>query len=407
MRNLRPVWLFGIVAFEIVIIAGLIAWGVLGKRDVPKSATPPVAPSTTNTKAPVIAAKLVAKGLQAPVAIASTNDTADKRLFVVERTGIIRTIAADGTVAAQPFLDIKAKVHDDKAEMGMLGLAFDPKFTQNGFFYVYYINKSAATTVSRFTLSQANGLADPSSEKILFTLPQPFSNHNGGELQFGPDGYLYAALGDGGSQGDPGNRAQDLNSFFGKILRVDVSSGSWAAPRSNPFVDKPNIKPEIWAWGLRNPWRFSFDRQTGDMYIADVGQGEAEEINRQPKSSKGGENYGWRCMEGIKTYNAQDCPKSSTFTVPIIEYGHTEGRCSVTGGYIYRGSDQAMQGKYFYGDYCGGQIYYAEKKANAWQSTLALQTAFKVSTFGQDSTGNLYVADLAEGTIHRLENTTK
>jgi glucose/arabinose dehydrogenase len=240
---------------------------------------------------------------------------------------------------------------------------------------------------------------------VLLKVKQPYENHNGGALAFGPDGYLYIALGDGGSGGDPENHAQNKNDFLGKILRIDINKGDpYGVPADNPFAAEAGTKPEIWAWGLRNPWKMSFDRKTGDFWIADVGQNKIEEVNMQKKSSKGGENYGWRCYEGTQTYNTDGCKDASTYVGPVFEYAQEGGdRCSVTGGYQYRGTDNPdLVGSYIYGDFCSGEILSATEQDGKWTQTVVLKTPYKISTFGQDNDNELYVSDLASGSIYRL-----
>jgi glucose/arabinose dehydrogenase len=391
-----------VIAVEFVAAVCLIFWAVFFRAQ-PVSAP---APKTTVTHAqaiPVVAPVTYAQGLTRPTTIAAPADTADKRLFVTEAQGTIRIIAANGTLAAQPLLDIKSKVLDDQGERGMLGLALHPDFKKNGFFYVNYIDKDSNTIISRWHVPAQTGVADPNSEKVLIKVKQPYPNHNGGMLLFGPDGYLYAALGDGGSGGDPQNRAQNKNELFGKILRIDVNHGDpYAIPASNPFKGVASAKGEVWDFGLRNPWRFSFDRTTGDMLIGDVGQDKYEEIDFQ-KAGKGGINFGWRCQEGLHDYNTDGCQPANKYTAPVIEYDHSDKRCSVTGGYIYRGTKYpAMAGKYFYADLCSGQLYYAVQSASKWQPTLAASTQLQISSFGQDSSGELYAADVKTGIIYRL-----
>lgn len=352
--------------------------------------------------APQLGLTSFATGLKAPVVIASNGLQDDYRLFVVEQAGTIRIVSGTGEVQTTPFLDLTSKVLVG-TEMGLLGLAFDPSYSQNGYFYVNYIDKQQNTIIARYGLNPATGLADPQSEKVLLKVKQPYQNHNGGDLAFGPDGYLYIPLGDGGSGGDPENRGQDKRTLLGKLLRIDVSKGDpYSVPTDNPFVNEAGTKPEIWALGLRNPWRISFDSQTGDLYIADVGQNKYEEINVLPASNKGGQNYGWRCYEASHTYNTSGCKDASTYTLPIVEYAHDQGRCSVTGGAVYRGEETQLRGKYFYGDYCGGQIYFLEQKNGEWVAGLGLQTNYKISTFGQDNANNLYLADVESGTIYLL-----
>jgi glucose/arabinose dehydrogenase len=348
----------------------------------------------------------VATGLRQPTAIVATPNKADDRLFVLEQQGRIKIIASDGTVADTPFLNITDKVMAG-GEMGLLGLAFHPDYSQNGYFYVNYVNKSRTTVIARYKVSSGANVADKASEEVLLTVKQPFTNHDGGDLVFGPDRYLYAALGDGGSGGDPNNNAQNKNSLLGKILRLDVNGGEpYGIPDDNPFVGEQGARPEIWAYGLRNPWRISFDKQTGELYIADVGQGRLEELNVQAANSKGGENYGWRCYEGNSKYNDKGCPDLSELTAPALEYNHKQGRCSITGGYVYRGEKYtALTGRYFYGDYCNGQIFYAEKTASDWEQRVATDTPYSISAFGQDSSGELYFADYETGSIYQLQDT--
>lgn len=407
MSKLRFKWLWAVVIVEILIIAGLLVWAVaLRQSEAPQDGqqtSQQDAQPELNT--PKVELERVATGLSQPTAIAALPDANDRRLFVAEQEGTIKVVTADRTVEETPFLDISGKVQGG-GERGLLGLAFHPKANENNYFYVNYTDNSGDTVVSRYTISADTGRADPSSEKVLLTQEQPFANHNGGQLAFGPDGYLYIGLGDGGSAGDPGNRAQNKESLLGKILRLDVDGGDpYAVPDSNPLV-KEDGKSEVWALGLRNPWRFSFDRQTGDLFIADVGQGDWEEINFQKAASTGGENYGWRCYESTHEFNTEGCQPAENYVKPITEYDHSQDRCSVTGGYVYRGSQfPALSGKYFYGDYCGGQLYYAEQTSEGWQQTLAVSTSYKFSTFGQDGAGEVYATDYASGNIYLLTDT--
>jgi glucose/arabinose dehydrogenase len=281
-------------------------------------------------------------------------------------------------------------------EQGLLGLAFHPRFEVNGFLYVNYTDLNGDTIIARYTVSSDPNLADPASEVVLLNIAQPFVNHNGGQLAFGPDDFLYIASGDGG---DPLNNAQNLGTLLGKLLRIDVDTGSpFGIPATNPFGN------EIWSYGLRNPWRFSFDRLTGDLFIGDVGQNEREEVNLQPASSPGGENYGWRLMEGSLCFNPPTACNDGTLTLPIIDYDHNAGDCSVTGGFRYRGSRfPQLQNVYLYADFCTGRIWGAGlDNANNWLSTLLLDTDFRISTFGEDEEGELYLADFPNGAIYRL-----
>ena len=350
--------------------------------------------SATALAQPQLTLKQIATGLSRPVGIVSAGDS---RLFIVLQLGQI--VIYDGTrVLATPFLDIRNLVTpgiSGDSERGLLGLAFDPR--RNGEFYVYYTNTSGDITIARYATAPDPDHAVPNTASIVLTIPHPnFSNHNGGEMQFGPDGYLYIGVGDGGSAGDPNNNAQNRTRLLGKILRIDVSTLPYRVPPSNPFAN------EVWAYGLRNPWRFSFDRLTGDLWIADVGQNLWEEVDLQPFSSIGGENYGWRIMEGFHCFNAQTCNQAG-LVLPILEYGHTNNACSITGGYRYHGSQfPRMHDIYFYGDYCNGVIWGATQQSDGtWTSQTLLSTHLNISTFGEDQNGELYVADL-NGAVYQL-----
>lgn len=352
---------------------------------------------------PTIRLDTVVSNITNPVAITNAGDGSG-RLFITLQTGVI--LIYDGQqVRSAPFLDISPLVLAG-GERGLLSTAFDPHYAANGFFYVDYTDLSGNTVVARYTVSSDPNAADPGSAVIIFTAAQPYSNHNGGQLQFGPDGYLYIGMGDGGSGGDPDNNAQTMSSVLGKILRIDVATAlPYAIPPDNPFLNIPGSAPEIWALGLRNPWRFSFDRLTGDLFIADVGQEETEEIDFQDASSPGGENYGWRLMEGSNCYNPSSNCNSGNLTLPILEYSHLLG-CSITGGYRYRGSaNKGLDGIYFYGDFCTGRIWGASPDAqNRWSGTELLDTTLQITSFGEDETGELYVASLlpSPGAIYRI-----
>lgn len=357
---------------------------------------------------PTIELELFTSGISSPVVITHAGDS---RLFIVSKHGKIHISDSVGTLSPTPFLDIDPQVNSVASERGLLGLTFHPDYTTNGFFYVNYTNSSGNTVISRFSVSTDPDLADPTSESVLLTISQPFSNHNAGDLAFGPDGYLYIPTGDGGSGGDPNNYAQRSVNLLGKILRIDVNSGSpYGIPTTNPFVNDPNIDDEIWALGLRNPWRISFDRETGDLWIADVGQGDFEEISRQPANSPGGENYGWRCYEGFASYNLNGCPGTSTFTAPVHAYDNTfsVGE-SVTGGYVYRGAQYPLlQGHYLFGDYVSSRFWTLSPDTNGQYTELfqgKLLGSTQVSTFGEDLNGELYVAALGEGKIYRIKET--
>lgn len=347
----------------------------------------------------------VASGLLRPVALTAPPGDLD-RLFIVEQhQGRIR-IVKNGSLLATPFLDIRTKINTGD-EQGLLGLAFHPDYAQNGYFYVNYTGGagSGRTFVARYQVSANPDVANAASEMILINEAQPYSNHNGGWLDFGPDdGYLYVSLGDGGFFGDPGDRAQSLGTILGKILRLDVDGGTpYAIPADNPFVGVGGAREEIWAWGLRNAWRCSFDRETADLWIADVGQNAWEEVNFEPASSPGGVNYGWRCREGLHPYDGSgSC--TAPRTDPIHEYAHGGGRCSVTGGYVYRGcAIPELQGTYFFGDYCSNEIFsFRYDGATLTEYTnrtveLAPGGGLVINSpvsFGEDAAGELYVCDL-------------
>jgi glucose/arabinose dehydrogenase len=354
---------------------------------------------------PALNLRLVASGFASPVGIVNAHDGSN-RLFTVEQGGTIKIY--DGTqVLATPFLNIASRVLSG-GERGLLGLAFDPSYSSNGFFYVYYTSQPAgAVTIARYSVTAAPNVANPNSELILKTQAHSdFPNHNGGSLVFGPDGCLYAGIGDGGSGGDPNNNGQNLNTLLAKIIRINASDGTacTAAP-GNPFVGMANVRDEIWALGVRNPWRITFDRQTGDLLIADVGQDTREEVDFQP-AGVGGRNYCWRHKEGTLIFDASTACTAGTPTDPVLEYDHSAGKCSITGGYRYRGSRiPEFAGTYLYGDYCSGQIWGATESGGVWTSRQLFDTTFNISTFGEDESGELYVADIAGGTVYRLVDT--
>jgi glucose/arabinose dehydrogenase len=350
---------------------------------------------------PRLVLKPVAFGLDQPVAITNAGDN---RLFVTEQPGQIIIIGKN-----TPFLDISSLVSCCN-ERGLLSVAFHPFYAVNGLFYVDYTNLNGDTVIARYSTSPVDpNRANPNSAEILLTIPQPYANHNGGQLQFGPDGYLYIGMGDGGSEGDPENRAQSLGSLLGKILRIDVDFASpYAIPSTNPFLGIPSARREIWAYGLRNPWRFSFDRQTGDLWIGDVGQDNYEEADWQLAASRGGENYGWRFMEGLHCYNPPTGCPTTGLTLPVLEYTHDDNNCAIIGGYRYRGPAFAgMSGVYFYGDYCTGTIWGATPQRDGSVTTqLLLHTTMQISGFGEGVNGELYVADIQGGAIYQLTDPT-
>jgi glucose/arabinose dehydrogenase len=348
---------------------------------------------------------VVAQGFSQPTFVTSAGDGSG-RLFVVEKQGSIRVIA-NGAPLPDPFLDIRSLVGSSGTEQGLLGLAFHPHFAENGRFFVMYTANNAPNgdnTIAEYHVSSDPNRADPNSGRVLLAIPDFAPNHNGGMLAFGPDGYLYAGTGDGGGAGDPQRNGQNLQALLGKLLRLDVDGGApYAIPPDNPFAGRQDARPEIWAYGLRNPWRFSFDRATNDLWIADVGQNNWEEIDFQPAGSPGGQNYGWSIMEGMHCFRpATNCDQTG-LTPPVAEYGHDLG-CSITGGYVYRGqASPALTGVYLYGDYCSGRIWALYQTPDgAYHQAQLLQQNIQISSFGEDEAGEVYVAGLDTGTIYRL-----
>ena len=346
--------------------------------------------------------KLHINNLHAPILI--TQAVGSESIFVVEKTGHIYSFDHFGKKKILYF-DATSLITSAGSEQGLLSIAFHPEFTENGFLFIYYTAKDGDNTLARLTVRAPSATQiDLENFEVLFAQKDPASNHNGGMLTFGPDGYLYIGMGDGGRGGDPWNNAQNLDTLLGKMLRIDVNQASgYSIPEDNPFVDQENIRPEIWAYGLRNPWRHSFDFDTGDLWIADVGQNKWEEIHWQAVTSKGGENYGWRMMEGSHCYdpkkNCQDS-KYGKLTLPVAEYSHQHG-CSVTGGYVYRGNSiKELQGKYIFGDFCTGTLWTIDKKLNFKMQEL-MKTDAKISSFGEDASGELYVVDY-RGSIYKL-----
>ena len=347
---------------------------------------------------------LFADGFSNPVEM---QNVGDDRLFIVEKRGVIEILQLDGTTNPTPFLDIQNIVltpGGNYDERGLLGLAFHPDYINNGYFYVNYIDNSGNTQISRFSVSTSDpSIADPDSEFQILEVEQPYINHNGGCLRFGPEGYLYIGLGDGGSAGDPENRSQNLQTLLGKMLRIDIDntegSTNYAVPSNNPFVGDPNALDEIWSYGLRNPWRFSFDSETDELWIGDVGQGSIEEIDRAAAGISG-QNYGWRCYEGNQEYNTSGCPMEFDLTFPVAEYSHSGGNCSITGGYVYRGEIyENFLGIYFYADFCSGEIGTIDQSNN--QINHGSYDGSWVS-FGEDKNKELYIIDNF-GSIYKIE----
>ncbi len=392
-------------ASRAAIVAAALAAGACG------SSTPstdggvsPPAPCEPVAGTPGLTNALVARGFEHPVDLQVPAGDRN-RLFVVEQVGRIR-IVKNGAVVATSFLDISDRVGSSGSEQGLLGLAFHPRYSDNGRFFVNYTDRGGDTHIAEFHVSTNADVADPASERRLLFVGQPFSNHNGGGLAFGPDGFLYAGLGDGGSGGDPQGNGQSLSTPLGKILRMDVDRGDpFGVPSDNPFVSTPGAFPAIWAYGLRNPWRFTFDRASGNLVIADVGQSDWEEVDLGP-AGRGGLNYGWNITEGRHCFKpAQGC-NTSGLTLPIFEYGHSQG-CSITGGIVYQGCRMpGYHGTYFFSDYCTGFIRSfridngAAVDVRDWSPTVG-RGVDNVSSFGVDADGEVYIVDY-DGEIYKV-----
>lgn len=357
---------------------------------------------------PQLSLETFSSGYNNPVDIAHCGDS---RLFIVQKNGYIYICDSLGNKSATPFLNISKKVSNG-GEQGLLGLAFDPQYEQTRRFYIYYTKKGGQNDliVARCLVDSLNpDIADTNTLEILLSIPHPtYTNHNGGCLKFGPDGYLYLSPGDGGGGGDPDENSQDLNTLLGKMLRIDVSgSTGYAIPPDNPFAGGGGL-PEIWSYGLRNAWRFSFDRLTGDLWIGDVGQGLWEEINMVAAPDSGGQNFGWDCYEGNAAYELQNCPPANTMIFPVYEYFHSGGDCSVNGGFVYRGGRYGkLFGKYIFNDYCSGKFRMLEWNGSGYTATLLGDFSnFTYSSFGEDRNGELYVASMSDGRIYRLADTS-
>ena len=336
-----------------------------------------------------------------PVDFQTPNDLSN-RVFVVEQGGTIRVFNNDeGATSSEVFLDISALINTTANEQGLLGLAFHPNFAANGYFYVNYTPSTTLSVTSRFQVSASNpNIADPNSELVLLEIPQPFTNHNGGQLAFGPDGFLYIASGDGGSGGDPGNNAQNRSNLLGAILRIDVDATdpglNYAIPTSNPFIGQFNVREEIFAYGFRNPWRMSFDVQNGNLWSGDVGQDEREEINLVTI----GENYGWRLFEGTFCFSG-NCDDSGLIA-PVFEYEHNGNDQSITGGHVYRGNlTGSLVGRYIYADFIDGRIWALDASTSAPNNTLLINSNLNISSFGVDAQNELYICAF-DGSIYRI-----
>jgi glucose/arabinose dehydrogenase len=423
-KGLRTYFIWGIIILIGTIITTLILTSLINPHKL-------VVAGNSNI-APMISLVPVGDSFERPVHINHAGDGSG-RLFIVEQRG--RIYILEGEVVEEPFLDIVDRVESPASgggnEEGLLSVAFPPNFVEKGYFYVYYTMKDGNNVLSRFHLSVNPNIADPTSEEQILVFPHPVHrNHNGGQLAFGPDDYLYIGTGDGGGGGDPFENAQDPSSLLGKILRIDVETGSlttasidfdhylylptifnessmiafpeYAIPWDNPFIHDPAYRPEIWALGLRNPWRFSFDRQTGDLYIADVGQNRWEEVNFQPSDSPGGENYGWNIMEGYECYQANECDMEG-LSLPIYTYPTSFPECAITGGFVYRGQIYPeLRGIYIYGDYCSGKIWGLQMHGEQWENELLASTSYRISSFGEDEEGEIYLSDLSGGRILKI-----
>lgn len=347
----------------------------------------------------------VVSGLNRPLYVTNAGDGSN-RLFVLEQSGEV-WIIEEGVKLDQPFLDVselisQSALSQNYSEQGLLGIAFHPEYETNGYFFINYTDRSGGTVVARYNVSLSNpNIADATSAQIIFQIAQPFANHNGGHMDFGPDGYLYFSLGDGGSANDPLGAGQNTQILLGSLLRIDVSGElPYAIPEDNPFVGDDTSADEIWAYGLRNVWRFSFDADTGDMYIADVGQNQWEEVNFQPADFPGGANYGWNAWEATHAFSNVS---AEGHVLPFAEYNHSVG-CSVTGGYVYRGEAiPDLEAVYLFSDYCSGRVWASYRDANMqWNTSEFLSTGMQVSSFGTDESNELYIIDYS-GTLYRID----
>lgn len=358
-----------------------------------------------------LALETVVNNLNKPVDISNTGIPDDSKIYIIEKDGRIKFIdLKEDKKETTVFLDIASRVNSAASERGLLGMTFHPNFKENGYFYVHYTNPNGTSIISRFSTisNNSNNLGDPTSEKQILSIPQPFNNHNAGDLSFGRDGYLYIAMGDGGSGGDPGNRSQSPTTLLGKMLRIDINAGTekYLIPQDNPYANSKDTLPEIWSFGLRNPWRFSFDEITKTIWIADVGQNAWEEIN-VISDSLSSLNYGWRCYEGEVKFNFTNCREDIAYVNPIHVYPNRFNvGCSVTGGYVYRGKkNTSMYGKYVYADYCSGRFWwlYQDAETGLWKNEeLGVFGNQDISSFGVDNEQELYVTGLSSGALYRL-----
>jgi glucose/arabinose dehydrogenase len=387
-----------------VAVACLLEWGALAGCGGKPAPADPIAASAS--PAPGILRLEEVGRFNRPSFVTQAGDA---RLFVTEIPGRI-AVVANGKVLADPFLDIVERVSSG-GERGLLSVAFHPKYRENGLFFVNYTNRKGDTEIARFRVSEKDpNRADPASGVVLLTIEQPYPNHNGGQVQFGPDGYLYIGMGDGGSANDPHCNGQRPGGLLGKMLRLDVDSGAdrppyYGIPPDNPFRGPGDPLDEVWAVGLRNPWRFSFDRQSGDLWIADVGQNRVEEVDFMARGQGAGANFGWNVKEGSECFSracSQEPCRSGRFVDPVAEYSHDRGDCSITGGYVYRGSlAPELAGWYVYGDFCTGRLWRTRSLDGRWRTETIPMTAKSVSSFGEDAAGELYLAVL-NGRVYRF-----
>jgi glucose/arabinose dehydrogenase len=409
----RPATILPTRSLRIALLGATLVAGLLPGQVAAATRTAPVMDGGGTVAAPTSSTVRLVKVADVPepvLAIGARDGSG--RLFIVSKSGQVR-ILKGGSVLAKPFLDISGSVLD-KGERGLLGLAFHPSFKTNRKFYVNYTNKAGDTVVREYRASATSpNVVAAGSGRTIIKIDQPYANHNGGMLAFGRDGYLYIGMGDGGSAGDPGNRAQNINSLLGKMLRINVnghtSTRNYLNPSSNPYVGKPG-RNEIWQRGLRNPWRFSFDRSNGNLWIGDVGQNKYEEVDRAIRTTSGpgrGVNWGWRTMEGNHCYRpATGCNRTGK-KLPLVEFSHANnGRCAVTGGYVYRGAAiPALRGWYVYGDYCSGEVWAVASGASRPATPVRLLgtgSGRLISSFGEDNAGELYLCDIAAGAVYRI-----
>jgi len=377
----------GLFAIAVTILAGIGITRAIQAAPAVGAGPPPL---------PRVQLQRVATGLTQPLYAVHAGD-GSRRLFVVEQSGVVR-ILRDGRLLPAPFLDIRRRVIAG-GELGLLSVAFHPRYASNGRFFVNYTSNlgNLRTVIAEYRVSAGNPDVADSTERVLLEIAQPFRNHNGGLNLFGPDGMLYIGMGDGGSGGDPFNNGQRLDTLLGKLLRIDVDGGApYRTPADNPFLGRGTARGEIWAYGLRNPWRFSFDRGTGQLFLADVGQNAWEEVDLVER----GQNYGWNVMEGAHCFNPPTDCNAAGLRLPIAEYGRAMG-CSITGGYVYRGSRiRDLVGRYLFGDYCSGRLWtLTEAAPGRWMMTQLLETGLSISSFGEDQDGEVYIVDHS-GSIH-------